>query len=82
MASYTELIASDSSIEEIRQTLGADALCYQTIDGLLDAIGFQRSETCLACLTGQYPTPLAQRLADEMQGKEHETNARYWETHQ
>jgi amidophosphoribosyltransferase len=79
MASHTELIASTKSIDQIRQTVGADALCYQTIEGLLDAIGFPKHETCLACLTGQYPTPLAQKIADEMWGKTQNTNVRYWE---
>jgi amidophosphoribosyltransferase len=82
MASYMELVASNSSVEEVRRAVGADELCYQTIDGLLDAIGFTRSETCLACLTGQYPTPLAQKLADEMHGKEMSGQIRYWEAHQ
>ena len=82
MASHAELVASNSSVEEVRLVIGADELCYQTIDGLLDAIGFTRTETCLACLTGQYPTPLAQRLATEMRGKEIDAQVRYWETHQ
>jgi amidophosphoribosyltransferase len=80
MASHSELIASTKSIDEIRQTVGADALCYQTIEGLLDAIGFSKQEICLACLTGQYPTPLAQKIADEMWGKPQDPNVRYWET--
>ena len=82
MASHAELVASDSSIDEIRLAIGADELCYQTIEGLLDAIGFTRNETCLACLTGRYPTPLAQKLADEMRGKEIDGQIRYWEAHQ
>lgn len=80
MSTHTELIASAKSVEEIRKVVGADELCYQTIDGLLDAIGFPREETCLACLTGQYPTPLAQKIETEMRGKPQTENARYWET--
>jgi uncharacterized protein (DUF2249 family) len=30
------------------------------------AIGLSRNELCLGCITGKYPTPMAQRLADEM----------------
>ncbi len=66
MPTHSELIASSKSIEEIRKTVGADELCYQTIDGLVEAIGFPKQETCLACLTKAYPTPLAQKLANEM----------------
>jgi amidophosphoribosyltransferase len=80
MASHSELIASTKSVDQICHTLSADALCYQTIEGLLDAIGFDKQETCLACLTGQYPTPLAQKIADEMWGKPQKQSVRYWET--
>jgi amidophosphoribosyltransferase len=80
MPTHAELIASSRSVEEIRQTVAADELCYQTIEGLLDAIGFSKQETCLACLTGEYPTPLAQTIANGMRGKPHEPYVRYWET--
>jgi amidophosphoribosyltransferase len=79
MSTHAELIASSSSIEQIRNSVGADELCYQTVDGLLDAIGYSKQETCLACLTGQYPTPLAQKIADEMRGIPQDPAVRYWE---
>lgn len=81
MSTHSELIASSKSVEEIRRAVGADVVCYQTLDGLLDAIGFPKQETCLACLTGVYPTPLAQSLADEMRPKtdDQNANARPWE---
>lgn len=82
MATHKELIASTKAVDQIRQAVGADALCYQTNKGLLDAIGFSEKETCLACLTGQYPTPLAQKIANEMQGRPQDQNVRYWETEQ
>ncbi len=80
MPTHAELIASNISTEKIRESLGADALCYQTIENLIDAIGFPNKEMCLACLTGEYPTPLAQRIADEMRGRPQNTSVRYWET--
>jgi len=79
MASYAELIASSKSVEEIRKTVGADELCYQTIEGLLDAIGLPKQEMCLACLTGVYPTSLAQRIADDMRTNPPSPTVRYWE---
>jgi amidophosphoribosyltransferase len=79
MATHSELIASTNSVEEIRATVGADELCYQTIDGLTDAIGYPKRETCLACLTGVYPTPMAQRIADEMRSGPETQNVKYWE---
>ncbi len=83
MPSHSELIASNKEPDKIRSILGADALCYQTINGLVDAIGLTKQETCLSCLTGEYPTPLAQKLVNEMLIKpQRPGQARYWETHQ
>jgi len=56
IATRKELIASDKGIEEIRKTLGADSVTYQTIEGLRKAIGLE--SLCTACLTGDYPTGL------------------------
>ena len=52
---FEELIASKRSEEEIRKRVGADSLYYQSLDGLIEAIGLSREELCLACLTGKYP---------------------------
>jgi amidophosphoribosyltransferase len=69
ISTHAELIASHNSIDEIRKILGADTLGYQTISGLVDAIGLRRENLCLACLTGEYPTPRAQQIADKMREK-------------
>ncbi len=54
MGSYNELIAHLKSVEEICQMVGADSLCYLSLDGMMRAIG--RSEGyCNACFTGDYP---------------------------
>jgi len=66
MATYGQLIGAKHTPEEIAKIIGADAVCYQSIDGLVRATGFRRDELCLGCLTGEYPTPLAQKIADEM----------------
>lgn len=79
MATHSELIASSKTVEQIRRAVGADELCYQTVDGLVEAIGLPKRETCLACLTGVYPTPLAQKIADEMWAKPENQNVKYWE---
>ncbi len=69
MATYGQLIGAKHTSEEIAKIIGADAVCYQSIDGLVRATGFGRDELCLGCLTGEYPTPLAQKIADEMKKK-------------
>ena len=66
MATYGQLIGSKHNAEEIAKIIGADAVCYQSIEGLVGATGLNRDQLCLACITGKYPTPLAQKMADEM----------------
>lgn len=57
-----ELIASEHSVEEIRELIGADTLTFLSVDGMLEAIGRNEpGETrgqCLACFTGKYPTEI------------------------
>ena len=66
MATYGQLIGSKHSSEEITKIVGADAVRYQSIEGFIKATGFSRDQLCLGCITCKYPTPLAQRIADEM----------------
>lgn len=66
MATYGQLIGSKRSPEEIARIIGADAVCYQSIEGFIKATGFPRDQLCLGCITGKYPTPLSQKIADEM----------------
>ena len=69
MSTYGELIGSKHNAEEIAKIIGADAVCYQSIEGLVRATGLTHDQLCLACITGKYPTPLAQKMADEMKQK-------------
>jgi len=78
IAIHGELIALNKSIEEIAKEIGADKLCYQTMEGLIRAIGHE-NKLCLGCLTGKYPTKLAQSLSDEMKSKVMMERNRYWE---
>ncbi len=55
MATREELIAADASVEEIRETVGADSLSYLSVDAVADAIGTARPDLCLGCVTGEYP---------------------------
>jgi amidophosphoribosyltransferase len=66
MATYRELIGSQHDADEIAEIVGADGVNYQSVDGLIRATGLEKEELCLGCITGKYPTPLAQKLADEM----------------
>jgi amidophosphoribosyltransferase len=83
MATYGQLIGSKHNPEEIAKIIGADAVCYQSIDGLVRATGQTRDQLCLACITGEYVTPLAQKMADEMKKRflnGYEEKGRIYET--
>ena len=54
MGTYEELIASQKSVEEIRQYVGADSLVYLTLERMMKAIGSENGY-CNACFTGNYP---------------------------
>ncbi len=63
-----ELLASRMSEAQMAQHIGADSLSFISIDGLYRAMGFggrdnQHPQFCDACLTGDYPTRLADREA-------------------
>ena len=53
--SSTELIASQRSLDGIRDHLGLDSLTYLSLDGLVKATGLPREDFCLACFDGNYP---------------------------
>ncbi|MFC2051012.1 amidophosphoribosyltransferase, partial [Chloroflexota bacterium] len=58
MATRWELIAAQKTVPEIRDAIGADSLGYISIDGLIEAIDLPKDIFCLACFTGEYPTPV------------------------
>jgi amidophosphoribosyltransferase len=58
MATRWELIATQKTIPEIRDFIGADSLGYLSIDGLIKAVNIPKHIYCLACFTGEYPVPV------------------------
>src|SRR5947209_283833 len=58
MATRDELIANRLDAETMAVYMGADSLCYVTVDGLMRAIGGTAGDHCLACFTGSYPLRL------------------------
>ena len=55
-STYDELISARKDVGEVRQAIGADSLAFLSKEALLQAGG--RSELCMACYTGHYPTAL------------------------
>ncbi|WP_027964751.1 amidophosphoribosyltransferase [Halalkalibacillus halophilus] len=58
----SELIASNYSVEEIRQQIGADSLTFLPIVAMVEAVDRKDNSPncghCLACFTGKYPTEI------------------------
>ncbi|MEH7334054.1 amidophosphoribosyltransferase [Neobacillus drentensis] len=58
-ATREELIASDKSVEDIRELIGADSLTFLSLDGMVKALGQDgNGGFCLGCFTGNYPTEI------------------------
>ena len=62
ISTYDELICAHKSIEEVRALLGADSLAFLSEQALYEA--GHRSELCLACFSGHYPTYLYQSIEE------------------
>src|SRR6476619_5742984 len=68
-----KLLASQMSVEQMRDYINADSLAFISIDGRYRALGESRDPAapprCDACFTGDYPTVLTdQKDRDEEAG--------------
>jgi amidophosphoribosyltransferase len=65
-----KLLAANNDVEAIRKIIGADSLAFLSVDGIYRAMG-QKGRDPLKpqftdhCFTGDYPTPLTDRIAQE-----------------
>jgi amidophosphoribosyltransferase len=57
-SSKGELIACNSSVEEICDFIGADSLRYLSLEGMFRAMPTPPKEFCTACFTGKYPVKI------------------------
>ena len=59
MSTRGELIATDRTIDQIGEKIGADTMIYQEIDDLRTALRNTGTKLhyCAACFDGKYPTP-------------------------
>ena len=62
ISTYDELICAHKSQEEVRKILGVDSLAFLSEEALFEA--GRRSELCLACFNGHYPTYLYQSIEE------------------
>jgi len=64
MATREELIASDKSVEEVRETISADSLAYLSVDAIAETLDQEQEDLCLGCVTGEYPYDIEGEATD------------------
>lgn len=62
ISTYEELISAKKSVEEVRKYIGADSLYFISKEALVKAA--KREDLCVACFTGDYPTPLYKSIKE------------------
>ncbi len=67
MQTRREFIAREKSIEEIKKIIGCDRLVYQTVEGLTRGVGLKKTDFCMGCFTGQYPTDVPEKALEEIE---------------
>jgi amidophosphoribosyltransferase len=65
-----KLLAANHDVEGMRRFIGADSLAFLSVDGIYRAMGLSgrdpvRPQFTDHCFTGEYPTPLTDRAAQE-----------------
>jgi amidophosphoribosyltransferase len=61
-----ELIASNRSLEEIRDFIGLDSLKYLSLEGMLNSMPLPKGEFCTACFNGKYPVKPNRKVFKEV----------------
>jgi amidophosphoribosyltransferase len=65
MATRDELIASDKDTADIAETIDADSLAYLSNDAVAEAIGTNKDNLCMGCVTGEYPYDIEEEEATD-----------------
>ncbi len=58
-----ELIASNRTIEQIRDFIEVDSLAYLSLEGMLSCVKLPKERYCTACWSGEYKIPIDQPQA-------------------
>jgi amidophosphoribosyltransferase len=66
MSTRQELVASDLTVAEVREFIGADSLAYLSLDALVEATGSGKGDFCRACFDGHYPIPIPERTPTKL----------------
>ena len=62
MPNRAELLASDRSVEEVREELGVDSLGFLDVPSLYRSVAQEGPGFCTACFTGDYTVPVQVEL--------------------
>ena len=62
MPTKEELIAANTTVDDICKSIGADSLGYLSHSGLVKAVKLERDRICMACFTGDHPIPVQLEL--------------------
>lgn len=69
MQTRGEFIARDRSVDEIRRSIDADGLVYQTVEGMVRAVGQGTAGFCTACFSGAYPTEVPESILKRIEAE-------------
>ncbi len=69
MMTRGDFVAKNRTVEQIRKVISADALIYQTYEGLVAAVRGDSAvpDFCTACFNGDYPTGVTKRYLAQME---------------
>jgi amidophosphoribosyltransferase len=66
MSTYRELIGARLTVEEMAEELGANSVNYMPVDEYIRETGMRRDQLCIGCISNEYPTNEANRIAHEI----------------
>ncbi len=69
MTTYSELIGARMTPEEMAIELGADSINYMPVDEYIKETGMRRDQLCLGCISNEYPTKIANSIAEGVREK-------------
>ena len=59
----SKLVATDRTVEQIREFLEVDSLKYLSLEGMLSCVRGGSKRFCNACFSGEYPVPVDQPVS-------------------
>lgn len=58
------LLATDKSIEEMRDFLGCTSLNFLSFNGMIDSTHIDKNKFCASCFSGEYPIDISEKRDD------------------